>query len=262
MRDERVKSAIRAFEILEYFDKIRGPLRLKDFCAAFGYPMSSAEELLKAMVHHGYLMFDPSRRSYLPSMRVASMCAWVPDMISRQGRLYQAMQEINDVTGEMVAVSGINDLHSEVIDMLPASVPDPSFQVNDYFYRCPMVASGVGCVWLSEESEDKVERIYRRSAARGLFNRKRLPLASVIAKVKSLRGQSIVTLDSFWLENASMICTVVSIAEQRQRIILSVSGPRQRMTGQQPVIRKLLSKWHTELGNSPLLEANPQAGLV
>ena len=50
MADEAVKSAKRVFEILEYFDRERRPLALKDVLEGLDYPASSGSALMKSLV--------------------------------------------------------------------------------------------------------------------------------------------------------------------------------------------------------------------
>ena len=73
MDRDAVKSARRAFEILELFDRERRPLALKDILEALGYPASSGSALLKSLVALGYLDYDRDRRTYFPTMRISAL---------------------------------------------------------------------------------------------------------------------------------------------------------------------------------------------
>jgi hypothetical protein len=50
MRRERVKSAIPALDCLAYFDRVRHPLLLSEFCEHFYYASSKTKELRKPLV--------------------------------------------------------------------------------------------------------------------------------------------------------------------------------------------------------------------
>ena len=77
MDRDAVKSARRAFEILELFERERRPLALKDILDDRGYPASSGSALLKSLVTLGYLDYDNDRRTYFPTMRIAALGARV-----------------------------------------------------------------------------------------------------------------------------------------------------------------------------------------
>lgn len=100
-----IKSAQRVFEVLEYFDAEHPEASVTDISRRYGYPQSSASELLSYMVHLGYLRRGSRGRTYRLSMRVAMLGAWVqPDLI-RSGRLLRLIDELADETGATVVLA-------------------------------------------------------------------------------------------------------------------------------------------------------------
>ncbi len=82
-----IKSARRVFEVLEYFDDVRRPASLHDIVSHFGYPLSSGYSLLKSIVAMGYLDYDKASRTYMPTMRVATLGHWVQDALFGDNRI-------------------------------------------------------------------------------------------------------------------------------------------------------------------------------
>lgn len=72
----RYQDCAPAVRVLEYFDEIQQPISLKDIAAHFEYPVSSASALLKSMVVMGY-RYDGYSRTYMPTMRIATLGNWV-----------------------------------------------------------------------------------------------------------------------------------------------------------------------------------------
>jgi hypothetical protein len=66
-----VKSAERVLKILEFFDDIQARATVMDIADTLGLPQSSTSSLLKSLVTLGYLEYEPSNRTYLPTGRVA-----------------------------------------------------------------------------------------------------------------------------------------------------------------------------------------------
>jgi DNA-binding IclR family transcriptional regulator len=62
MSDKDVKSARRVFEALEYFDRERGTLGLKEIAGHLGYPSSSASVLLRSIVGVAGPVWRPEKR--------------------------------------------------------------------------------------------------------------------------------------------------------------------------------------------------------
>ena len=77
MNDSIVKSVGRVFEVLELFDAERAALTATAIARALKYPASSTVALLKSMVRLGYLTYDPSERTYFPTLRMALISHWL-----------------------------------------------------------------------------------------------------------------------------------------------------------------------------------------
>ena len=71
-----VKSAIRVFEVLEFFDEVQRDASLSDIARRLGYPVSSTSMLLQSMVDAGYLV-QGEKRVYRPTPRVTLLGSWV-----------------------------------------------------------------------------------------------------------------------------------------------------------------------------------------
>ena len=100
-----IKSAQRVFEVLEYFDFDHPEASVTDISRRYGYPQSSASELLSYMVHLGYLRRGSRNRSFRLSMRVAMLGVWVQPELVRNGRLLRLIDDLADETGATVVLA-------------------------------------------------------------------------------------------------------------------------------------------------------------
>ena len=100
-----IKSAQRVFEVLEYFDEEHPEASVSDISRRYGYPQSSASELLSYMLHLGYLRRGSRGRTFRLSMRVAMLGAWVQPQLVRNGRLLRLIDDIADETGASVVLA-------------------------------------------------------------------------------------------------------------------------------------------------------------
>src|SRR6476646_7518499 len=91
--DSAVKSATRAFEILEAFSRHRRPLALTALLDELDYPASSGAALMKSHVALGYLDYDGERRTPSPTMRIAALGNWVPGVLFGDGQLLGALED-------------------------------------------------------------------------------------------------------------------------------------------------------------------------
>ena len=165
MADAAVKSAKRALEILEVFNRHRRPLALKEVLDETGYPTSSGSALMKSLVALGYLDYDRERRTYFPTMRIAVLGAWVPGALFGEGPLLAALEDLHGKTGETVILAVQSDLHAQYVHLVHSEEP-LQFRVPPGARR-PLARSGLGLVLLSAKPDAEIERLRRRINASG-----------------------------------------------------------------------------------------------
>lgn len=104
-RDPLVKSAARVLEILEFFDATQRPVGAQLVADTLGYPASSTQALLRSLVALGYLAFDPVRRCYAPTLRVALLGGgWIAPELCGTPPLRALINAIGRRSGGDVAV--------------------------------------------------------------------------------------------------------------------------------------------------------------
>ena len=165
MTDSAVKSAKRAFEILEAFSRHRRPLALKELLDELDYPASSGSALMKSLVALGYLDYDGERRTYFPTMRIAALGSWVPCVLVGDGPLLGALEDLHRETGETVILAVQSDLHAQYVHVIPS--PEPLQLRVPPGTRRPLAQSGLGLVLLSAKRDPEIERLRRRINASG-----------------------------------------------------------------------------------------------
>ena len=107
MVDRSVKSATRAFELLEVFERERRPLRVNTLVERLGAPQSSVSMLLKTLVSDGYMEFNPATREYCPSARVAFFCEWATQLPHRPDAIPQALHALAAKSGTPGKAGGL-----------------------------------------------------------------------------------------------------------------------------------------------------------
>ncbi|HYF18084.1 MAG TPA: helix-turn-helix domain-containing protein [Ramlibacter sp.] len=72
-----VKSAVRALEVLELFDRLQREASVGEVARLLGYPLSSTSVLLSTMMGCGYLRAGAAQHTYVPTPRLARLGAWI-----------------------------------------------------------------------------------------------------------------------------------------------------------------------------------------
>jgi DNA-binding IclR family transcriptional regulator len=158
--DGVVKSAGRVLAILEYFDEIQRPANVVEIAETLKLPQSSASALLRSLTVIGYLHFNRTARTYLPSCRVALLGSWVNSSLFTEGSVQRCMEELQSKTGDAVVLAVRNGVWSQYIHVLQATctkrvhVPRGALR--------PIGASGTGFAILSTLSDAETRKLAHR----------------------------------------------------------------------------------------------------
>lgn len=233
MAEAAVKSARRVFEILEYFDRERRPLGLKDVLDGLGYPASSGLALLKSLVSLGYLDYDRERRSYFPTMRIALLGGWVHDALFGDGALSSLMSHLHRLTGETVILATQSDLHAQYVHLIHSAEP-LQFSVPPGARR-PLGNSGLGWLLLSAKSDAEIEKLRRRINAEagepGPLTREGL-----MERITEVRLRGYAFSKHTVSEGAGVIGALLPRGPQGRVYALGVGGPVARLERKEALI--------------------------
>ena len=222
-----VKSSKRVFEILEAFDAVQRPMALKEFVQMLGYPASSASALLKSLVVLGYLDYDRRSRTYMPTMRVASLGNWVQHALFGEGEVLPLMKKLSDFTGETITLAVQSDLFVQYVYLIPSRLPI-WYKVPIGMTR-PIARSGIGWLMLGLRTDEEIEHIVRRINFRAQSPADRTSLDILMPEVEKGRRNAYI-FSKHTLEPGAG-CIAMLLPEQRfNRVFaLGVHGPVERL---------------------------------
>ncbi|MGE0828886.1 MAG: IclR family transcriptional regulator [Hyphomonadaceae bacterium] len=240
MADSTIKTAKRIFEVLEHFEVAREPLTLKAISAQFGYPASSASVLLKSMVTLGYLDYDRYSRTYMPTMRMATLGDWVSSALFGDGAVLGLMEDIQAETGETITLGAQSDLYAQHIYVLPSS---HSVQVvlRSGAVR-PLTRSGLGKILLSARDDATIEQIVRRVNAAEADPEKRVFLKELFAEIGEIRRQGYIYSKHTFSRGAGIISMLLPGRRLGRALAISVLGPVERLDEHKDRILKRLRR--------------------
>lgn len=227
MADSVIKTARRLFEVLEYFDEIQQPISLKDVSAHFDYPVSSASALLKSMVVMGYLDYDGYSRTYMPTMRIATLGNWVQGALFGESRILALMKHMSDVTGETITIGTQSDLFAQYIHVIPSTY-EIRYHLKPGTVR-PLAKSGLGWLLLSARSDEMIEKLLRRINVEQEDRKLRIALPDLMVRIKEIRKQGYVFSRHTVTANAGVIGMVLPIRRHGRILAIGVGGPVDRL---------------------------------
>ena len=221
MERKVVKSAARVIRILELFDEERRPLSVAEIAARHDWPASSTSALAASLVALGYLEYDPGKRVYRPSVRVALLGNWIHGNLLREGRLTRLMEHLNEVTGETIVLAARNGLQSQYLRVLQGT---NALRLHLHIGTVrPLFASGTGSMLLSAMDEAAIRRLARRHNATAPAGR-RVDADEVVASVGRDRARGYaMSLDQVTM-HSGLIAMLLPTDPGEQPLVLGISG--------------------------------------
>ena len=226
MSDATVKSAARAFEVLEHFRISRQPRSMSEIAASLDYPLSSTTVLLKTLVKLGYLNYDRRARVYFPTTKVSALGEWIPKVLFGSGQVLDAMQDLHAETGEGVFLGAKNDVYLQYIQTKP-SIHALRFHIDEGTIR-PVTKSIAGIMLLSTMPKEKVENTVRRANIATPEAEDRVKLADVMDQIAKIRTQGYGYVEDLPFEGGATLAMLVPVLVQGQPITLALGGVTER----------------------------------
>ena len=221
MERKVVKSAARVIQILELFDEERRALAVAEVAAHHEWPASSTSALMASLVAMGYLEYDPRRRVYRPSVRVALLGNWIHGNLLREGQLTRLLEHLNEATGETVVLAARNGLQSQYLRVLQGT---NALRLHLHIGTVrPLFASGTGSMLLGAMDEADIRKLARRFNA-GAAAGRRVDADEVVAAVGRDRERGYaMSLDQVTM-HSGLIAMLLPTAPGEQPLVLGISG--------------------------------------
>lgn len=223
---DNVKSASRAFAILEFFRVHQRPCSMSEMALGLDYPRSSTTVLLKTLVKLGYLNYDRRSRNYFPTPKVTGLGNWVPNALFGSGQVIDAMNDLHAATGESVFLGTLNDVYLQYIQTRE-STHMLRFHIDEGTIR-PVTQSIAGLVLIAAMSSDKLDNIVRRANIATPDPVDRVELDTVVAQIAEIRKNRYGYVEDLPFAGGATLAMLLPVFVQDQPIVLAMGGAMAR----------------------------------
>jgi DNA-binding IclR family transcriptional regulator len=231
-----VKSAGRAFEVLEMFRVERRQLTAAEIGQALGYPKSSTNALLKSLVSLGYLVLHPRTLRYFPSLSVTRLGDWIPAAVLGAGDAFAIISEVHAATQETVTLTVQNDLSVNFLKVIPGTFPI-SLSMTEGF-TAPLFTTAVGTAILSQLPDEEIAALAARANARARRRSEKVDPEPVMRAVREARQRGFAVLyDAVFPDTGALAVPFPSQVEGFPMAI-GVGGLRERIRRNERAILK------------------------
>ena len=182
---DAVKSARRVFEILEYFAQVQRAVPVAELSAEYGYPPSSVSALMRTMVMLGYLSYDGSARTYLPTARLPFLAGWIGTRLYESESVRAIMRTLSQQTGETIVLAAQNGARAQYLEILDATGPVRLHATAGSFRA--LAHTAVGLALLSRLRDAKLGPLLRRINSEEPDAGQRVQLSALRARLERVR---------------------------------------------------------------------------
>lgn len=237
---DTVKSAARAFEIVEAFRSERKRLTAAQLGAMLNYPRSSLSVLLKSLVAQGYLSYAEHEQSYFPTLKLTHLGEWVPGALFGASEALSLLADLRTRTRETVTLTMAAGLHMRLLTALTGTHPI-GLQLDEGTLF-PIFGSGVGTAWLSTLGDEAIAGLHQR--ARAAAARGRVPdLAGVLAAVAIVRRNGYCAMHDAVVPDAGAIAMPFSAPDYGEALVVAVAGLSHRVRANEETIARDLKRY-------------------
>lgn len=231
-----VKSAGRAFEVLELFRVERRQLTAAEIGQALGYPKSSTNALLKSLASLGYLVLHPRTLRYFPSLSVTRLGDWIPAAVLAAGDAFAIIAEVHAATQETVTLTVQNDLSVNFLKVIPGTFPI-SLSMTEGFVA-PLFSTAVGTAILTQLPDEEIAALAARANARARRRTEKVDLEAVLRTVREARQRGFAVLYDAVFPDTGAIAVPFPSRVEGFPMAIGVGGLRDRMRRNERAILK------------------------
>ncbi len=220
-----VKSAGRVLQVLELFDKLQREIRAAEIAERLEIPQSSTSVLLNCLTQLGYLDYDSSSRTFLPSPRVTLLGTWLDSGPIRDGSLVRMLEDLSRQTGDTIILAVLNNLFSRYIHIIQAR---KSLRFHFPVGSTRLVVwSGVGFALISGMSNERIRLLVRRSNAEARRGQPPIDIRKTLANVEQVRKQGFFFSKNFLTPGSGSISIPLPNGIDRwgRPLAVSIAGP-------------------------------------
>lgn len=244
-----VKSAGRAFEVLELFRAERRQLTAAEIGQALGYPKSSANALLKSLVSLGYLVLQPGTLRYFPSLSVTRLGDWIPAAVLASGDAFAIISEVHAATQETVTLTVQNDLSVNFLRVIPGTFPI-SLSMTEGFIA-PLFSTAVGTAILSQLPDEAIAALAARANSRTRRRSEKVDLEATMRIVREARQRGFAVLYDAVFPDTGAIAVPFPSDVEGLPMAVGVGGLRDRIRrNERAILRAIRSAMARHTGTT------------
>lgn len=239
-RQHGARAIQRTFQVLETLARLRSPPKPKTLADELDLPLSSMLDILKGMVAAGYLVFDPTLRTYSPSPRIMLLCNELGGDAQALRLVDRLMRELAEETHETIVLAVSTGFEMEAVKVITS--PQPLTLNVPAGLRMPIEGSALGRAHLATLPRADARKILLRlERNRSSLHLDGMPVSDFVSHLAQQAKCGFVTNYDGYTKGIGAIARGLPPAYFRQPMAISIGGPTDRIRSAERVFGRLLA---------------------
>lgn len=221
------RSVVRAFAVLELFRTERRPLTAAEIGRRLELPQPSTRALLKTLAAQGYLAFEDSRRTYLPTLRVTALGDWLAGAGLAAPELRARVDQLAAATEETASLCGIQDTRVHILHVRKATHP-VALQL-EAGVGVALWQTAVGRTLLAVCDDPTRDRLLDTMARGERDAAARRTIQGLPRELRRIRSAGHYTAYDVFFKGVGAVCVPVGGAGSGEPLVIAVAGLKERI---------------------------------
>lgn len=235
-----VKSVGRTFDIFRLFKLRSEAMTAIEISRELQLPLTSTHSILKSLHALGYLDYNRESWSYVPSSELPALFDWVQDRVEDEGQLKRFLEQLNLETRETISLSRQSEIEAKIVFGLETVHPIGVRVSEDY--SMPITNTLTGIAMLSALDDQALEAVLLRVSKEDPAQWETLDRPALDFDLSRVRDEGIIAKYDGLVAGVGAICTPIYSPVSKQKLVVGVVGPSERIAKNAEIHRKTIAK--------------------
>jgi len=223
------QSVEKVLQIIECFAEIGEPVRLNDLSQRVGMPDSTVLRIVNTLVQNGYAYQEENTHRYGLTLRFASIGQMVNHTLHIRDIVKPYLKRLSSLSGESACLTIEEEMEAIYIDVEDGV--DGMLKIMQRIgKRAPLHATGVGKIFLTQYSPEKMEKLIREKGLVALTAHTLTSVDALMEEIQKIKAQGY-AMDNEECELGAR-CVAAPLFNYENKVIaaISITGPSLRIT--------------------------------
>jgi len=194
---------------------------------------------------------DPNTVRYFPSLQVAKLGDWLPNVLLGGGNTLNMLNELHNLTGETVTLSMPNELSMQFITAIPGTFPI-SLTINEGL-TVPIFATAVGIAHLATRSNQEIDKLVKWSNRQAAVSDQRVNTDELSEEIETARANGYALAYDRILTDTGAIAMALPVNQLDRALVVAIGGLSSRIKTHQTQIIQKMRKAIRQLGQNDMI---------